>query len=120
MKVTRTHINGSTMERATPESTAMLLGSLAHANRIRILERLSRESYCQCELGPALGIEQSNLSRHLKVLTSAGVVSLSREGNRINLAITDREVLALIHLAEALALRRAEETVVEGANEKTS
>ena len=108
------------MEPVTPEYTAMLLGSLAHANGIRILDALSHGSYCQCELGPAPGIEQSNLSRHLKVLTNAGVVSVSREGNRINLTITDRDALALIHLAEALASRRTSETVVKGPQEITS
>lgn len=96
-----------------PETAASILGALANANRIRILETLSHHSYCQCELGPVLGIEQSNLSRHVKILTQAGILTVSREGTRMNLAITDREVLALIHLAEALALQASGEQVVE-------
>ena len=93
------------MHQSSPEQIANILGALAHANRVRILEMLSEKVYCQCELGPALEIEQSNLSRHLKTLTRVGILTTWREGNCINFKIADREVLALVDLAASIARR---------------
>jgi len=106
------------MRQSLTEQTANILGALAHANRVRILEMLSEKVYCQCEIGPALGIEQSNLSRHLKVLTRNGILTTWREGNCINFAIADREVLALIDLAQSLAGRASVKST--GENKSTA
>ena len=55
--------------------------AIAHPNRIRILELLRKDVRCNCELAPALEMEQSNLSRHLKILVQAGVIVSWKEAS---------------------------------------
>jgi ArsR family transcriptional regulator len=95
------------MKRSTIEQKAEILLAIAHPNRIRILEQLQKENKCNCELAPALGLEQSNLSRHLKILTQAGILISWKDGLRVNFKIADKRICDLLKLAESIALRRA-------------
>lgn len=89
------------------ERTATLLAALAHPNRIRILETLRSDVRCNCELGPQLGLEQSNLSRHLKVLVQAGVLQSWRDGVRVQFKVADTRVFRILDVAESVSLRSA-------------
>ena len=55
------------MQKTQEELKANILTALAHPNRIRILEFLKNGIKCNCEIAPALELEQSILSRHLKI-----------------------------------------------------
>ena len=85
--------------------TAEILSAIAHPNRIRILECLKDEAHCNCELAPALRLEQSNLSRHLKILVQAGVLISWKEGLRVNFRVADQRVYRILELAKALTTR---------------
>lgn len=87
---------------------AEILTALAHPNRVRILEYLQRNTLCNCELGPALGLEQSNLSRHLKILAQAGILISWKEGLRVNFKVVDQRVFKILDLAAALAKQEVE------------
>lgn len=78
--------------------------AIAHPNRIRILEQLRTEIKCNCELAPALGLEQSNLSRHLKILTQAGVLISWKDGLRVNFKIADEKIFDLLDMAESISM----------------
>jgi ArsR family transcriptional regulator len=80
-----------------------ILSAIAHPNRLRILESLKRGAKCNCELMPELGLEQSNLSRHLKVLVDRGLLRTWRDGVRINYEVTDKKIFALIDDASSIA-----------------
>ncbi|MHA1758172.1 MAG: ArsR/SmtB family transcription factor, partial [Promethearchaeota archaeon] len=56
------------------ELKAELLSAIGHPNRIRIIEFLKDGPKCACEIARSLNIEQSNLSRHMKLLTQAEVL----------------------------------------------
>jgi ArsR family transcriptional regulator len=58
-----------------------ILKALADHNRLRIVAALHMREACVCELVWALDIQQSNLSRHLRVLENAGLVLAERCGN---------------------------------------
>jgi ArsR family transcriptional regulator, arsenate/arsenite/antimonite-responsive transcriptional repressor len=58
-----------------------ILKALSDLNRLRIVAVLHVREACVCELAWALGIQQSNLSRHLRVLENAGLVVAERVGN---------------------------------------
>jgi ArsR family transcriptional regulator len=92
------------MKRSIISQKANLLAALAHPNRIRIVEQLRDEVKCNCELAPALGLEQSNLSRHLKLLTQAGVLISWKDGLRVNFKIADRSILDILDMAEKISL----------------
>lgn len=60
-----------------------LCKALADKLRLTILRLLKNESFGVLELCRILGIKQSALSHHLKVLTNVGLLSTRREGNSI-------------------------------------
>lgn len=62
---------------------AAKLKALADPTRLRIVDALRKaapEAICQCELTPLFEMSQQALSKHLKVLTCAGVVGSERRG----------------------------------------
>jgi ArsR family transcriptional regulator len=61
--------------------------ALADPARLAILEALSGETRCVCELGPRLGMAQNLLSYHLRILREAGLVIGRRAGRRIEYEI---------------------------------
>lgn len=54
--------------------------AVAEETRFGIIQLLSAEERCVCELQDALGAAQSRLSFHLKKLKDAGVVSDRKDG----------------------------------------
>jgi DNA-binding transcriptional ArsR family regulator len=60
--------------------TAEMFKALGEPNRFRILAALASRPACVCELSSALSLKQPNLSRHLRVLESAGLVESRRAG----------------------------------------
>lgn len=93
--------------RSSADLKADVLSALSHPNRIRILEFLRKDVRCNCELAPALELEQSNLSRHLKILVQAGVLISWKDGLRVNYKIADERILRIIDLAHAVAKRES-------------
>ncbi|BAW95754.1 arsenical resistance operon repressor, ArsR family [[Synechococcus] sp. NIES-970] len=74
------------------ETTTLLQGFKAIADPIRleILERLRTQELCVCELCDVLGLKQSKLSFHLKILKESELVLTRQDGRwiyyRLNLA----------------------------------
>lgn len=99
------------------ELKAGILTAMAHPNRIRILEFIGSGVKCNCEIGPALELEQSNLSRHMKILVSEGIVVSWKEGLRVNYRIADKKILEIINIAGKLARNDAQRKVSVFSNE---
>src|SRR3954447_22634315 len=62
---------------------AVVVKALADPTRLRIVDAVRKaapEAVCQCELVPLFEMSQPALSKHLKVLTSAGVLGSERRG----------------------------------------
>ena len=105
--------------KTSAELKANILFALAHPNRIRILEYLGRQVRCNCELAPELGLEQSNLSRHLKILVEAGILKSWKEGLRVNVKATDERIFRILDIVSALAkqdVARKAEALENGEN----
>ncbi len=62
-------------------AVADLLKVLGQETRLRLLQRLGAGEQCVCDLCPEVG-EQSNVSRHLALLTRAGLLAHRVEGTR--------------------------------------
>lgn len=54
--------------------------ALSDANRVKIMKMLQRKTMCVCEIQETLGISQSSVSRHLKILDEAGLVDFLKDG----------------------------------------
>lgn len=66
--------------------------AFAHPTRLRILDLLGRRERTVSDLQQALGLTAPNVSQHLSILKSAGVVSTRREGRQIYCSLTIPEV----------------------------
>lgn len=71
------------MAKTQHDFKAAILKALAHPSRLRILETLRHGEICNCEIGPSLKLEQSNLSRHLHALAEAGFVLARRRAHDV-------------------------------------
>jgi len=93
------------VKKSSADMKADILAALAHPNRIRIVEYIRRDVRCNCELAPALELEQSNLSRHLKILVQAGILVSWKDGLRVNFKVADDRIFRILEIATAIARR---------------
>lgn len=114
------------MRRSLTDQQAALLRALGHPARLRIIQFLAEGEGCTgkgctgercvCEIIPALGMEQSSVSKHLAILRERGVVESRREGTRIFYSLVDPRVLEILRLSEEVTLghlARAERLLAE-------
>ena len=76
-----------------------LLKALSHPTRIRILQELLQGEVCVSNLMLRLGIEQSNLSQHLKIIREQGLIETRKQGNQVMYRIVHPLVLKIIESA---------------------
>lgn len=84
------------------EYRAEILKALAQPTRLKIIDFLQDGERCVCEIFPAIAEEQSNTSRHLSMMVSAGALSRRKEGLKIYYAIKHPEVLDIVKLVDAV------------------
>jgi DNA-binding transcriptional ArsR family regulator len=84
------------------EYRAEILKALAQPTRLKILDFLRDGERCVCEIFPAISEEQSNTSRHLNMMITAGVLSRRKDGLKIYYAIKHPEVLQLLDIATTI------------------
>lgn len=63
--------------------------ALSDPNRVKIIKLLDQKEMCVCELQGALGIAQSTVSKHLKILEEAGLVDYRKDGLWVNYSLTN-------------------------------
>lgn len=68
---------------------------LGEPMRIRILDHLRAGPRTVGELAEALGAGQQNVSKHIGVLSRAGLVTREKDGNSVRCRIADESVLRL-------------------------
>ena len=66
-----------------------VMKALSDPNRVKIVKMLQHKLMCVCELREALGISQSSVSKHLKILEDAGLVDYRKDGLWVNYYLTD-------------------------------
>jgi ArsR family transcriptional regulator, arsenate/arsenite/antimonite-responsive transcriptional repressor len=66
-----------------PHQARALLKALADPIRLQVIEALGGGERCVCELTEELGLAQSKLSFHLKVLKEAGLLADRQSGRWI-------------------------------------
>ncbi len=63
--------------------------AVSDPNRVKILKLLQRRELCVCEIQAAIGLAQPTVSKHLKILEDAGLVTFSKDGLWVNYRISD-------------------------------
>ncbi len=64
-----------------------VMKALSDPNRIKLLKMLQQKSMCVCEMQVALRLAQPTVSKHLKLLEEAGLVTYSKDGLWVNYAL---------------------------------
>ena len=100
------------------EKLVKILKVLADKNRLRILKLLEHKRMCVCELAFVLGITQPSVSRHLKKLKSAGVITEEQDSFWTNYFISKTDSLYIRTLLNNLTDWLNEDEIIKRDLEK--
>ncbi len=83
------------------ERTARVFSALANPTRLKILDalvancRAAEGNACSvCEINAKVALPQPYISKHLKILKDAGILTYTRKGNRILYSFTTSALFA--------------------------
>jgi DNA-binding transcriptional ArsR family regulator len=92
-------VNVSSIPHPLPDALVELVAErfrvLGEPMRIKLLDRLREGDATVNELQEALGASQQNISKHLGILRSAGMVVRTKHGNQSRYSISDPAVFEL-------------------------
>ncbi|HVA85083.1 MAG TPA: metalloregulator ArsR/SmtB family transcription factor [Candidatus Saccharimonadales bacterium] len=77
--------------------------ALADPKRLCVLESLAAGELSVSELSVRVGCQVPNMSQHLAVLRSAGLVTTRRDGSTVYYGLADRRVLEAYRLIQTIA-----------------
>jgi len=95
--------------RARFEARAGIIKALAHPTRLFIVDVLSREKKCVCELTEMIGFDVSTVSKHLRILKDAGIVKDEKVGLNVYYMLRTPCILNFFGCVESVMKARAEE-----------
>lgn len=97
------------------EQEAALFAALADPTRLKLIKLLIRQRFpdalCVNALASLLGITQSAVSQHLRILKNAGLVRGTRKGYRVHYSADPQAVRRYINLILAML-------TIDGAEDK--
>lgn len=64
-------------------SQAQVFKALGHPTRLAMVHAVAEGELCVCELTDLVGLDMSTISRHLAVLTAAGVLASEKRANKV-------------------------------------
>jgi len=97
-------VNTTAPVAATDQARAALIGrALADPKRLCVLETLAAGEASVSELSSCVGCHVPNMSQHLAVLRSAGLVTTRRDGSTVYYRLADPRVLEAYRLIQVLA-----------------
>jgi DNA-binding transcriptional ArsR family regulator len=80
----------------------LVFKALADPTRLKILESVKNGEKCVCEIIPHTGKSQPNVSQHLKVLKTAGLIEERKEGTNILIKASTKQIFNIIDRAKKL------------------
>ena len=85
------------------QKSAAVARALSDPKRLCVLETLASGERSVSELSRDVGCQVPNMSQHLGVLRSAGLVSTRREGTTVYYSLTDPRVIEAYQLIQDLS-----------------
>ena len=86
------------------DRTAAIARALADPKRLCVLETLAEGERSVSELSREVGCQVPNMSQHLSVLRTAGIVATRREGSTVFYRLADPQVLEIYRLLQQVAV----------------
>jgi ArsR family transcriptional regulator len=78
------------------DTAARALKAMSHPLRLKILCVVGAEEVCVQDIVDAVGTSQSNISQHLAILRSKGVLQTRKDANRVFYRVADQRTLQLV------------------------
>ncbi|MGC9967968.1 MAG: metalloregulator ArsR/SmtB family transcription factor [Syntrophobacteraceae bacterium] len=66
-----------------------VMKAVSDPSRVKVLKMLQHKSMCVCEMQTALNLAQPTVSKHLKILEDAGLVTCRKSGLWVNYYLAD-------------------------------
>ena len=85
---------------------AEVLKTLANPKRLEIIHLLAEEPREVSRLAEELGMSQPNVSQHLALMRSAGVVEAERDGREVRYRLSDPEIIVACETMRGVLVRR--------------
>jgi ArsR family transcriptional regulator len=82
-------------EEETSQRLAETFAALADSTRLRIVEALSEEELCVCDISAALNLSQSATSHHLRTLRNLRLVKHRRAGRLVYYSLDDEHIVRM-------------------------
>jgi DNA-binding transcriptional ArsR family regulator len=96
-------------QHARLEARAKIIKAMAHPTRLFIIEELANGQRCVSELTEMIGADVSTVSKHLSVLSNAGIVRHEKRGNQVFYHLQTPCILNFFGCVEAVIESTAEE-----------
>ena len=89
-------------KRLPPDETFTILaetfGALADSNRAKILHSLADQELCVCDIACVVGISESAISQHLRILRTLRLVKPRKEGRMMYYSLDDDHIRQLLDI----------------------
>ena len=85
------------------DRAATIARALSDAKRLCVVERLADGERSVSDLSRDVGCQVPNMSQHLTVLRSAGIVASRREGSTVFYRLADPQVLEIYRILQQVA-----------------
>ena len=76
--------------------------ALADPTRLKILECVKNGEKCICDIIPYTEKSQPNVSQHLKILRTAGLIEERKEGTKILITATTAQIFNIIEAVKKI------------------
>ncbi len=91
------------------EMQAAIAKAIAHPVRMAVLEYLRPGEQCVCDIAAAVGTERTNLSKHLTLMTGAGVLDSRKDGLKVMYRVKTPCVLRFMDCIKDCLIEQAKE-----------
>jgi len=76
--------------------------ALADPTRLKILECIKDSEKCICEIIPYTGKSQPNVSQHLRILRTSGLIEERKKGTYLFIKVSKKQIFDVIKLVQKL------------------
>jgi DNA-binding transcriptional ArsR family regulator len=75
---------------------AEIFGALADTTRAKIVHLLLQQELCTCDLAALVGISESGVSQHLRILRNLRLVKFRRAGKLVYYSLDDAHIASIV------------------------
>lgn len=97
------------MEMDIFEKQADIAKAIAHPVRVAVMHFLADGEQCVCDIAGTVGTERTNLSKHLSVMTAAGVLTSRKDGLKVMYRVKTPCLLGFMDCIKECLKKQAEE-----------